>query len=141
MAEPSTNPNDPNYDPSYWGPRTAPISLAPNATATPVAPARPAIVPMGAAPEVNTPSAAPSGIPSMAPPAIAKPTPAQSIAAGQAEHGGTFKQEGQRQFQEMRPEITAQPGTPEFFQQKAGQIEYDKQHAWGSDISAKPGAW
>src|SRR5580658_25549 len=76
-----------------------PPSIDPEANALhPVAPVRPAITPMGAAPEVVAQPGAAPGIPSMPPsPTIAKPTPAQSIAAGQAQHGGTFKQEGQRQ--------------------------------------------
>jgi hypothetical protein len=155
MADPGTNTDTgkpPNMTDAQWlaslhatgrNPDFKPPSLDPEANALhPVAPVRPAITPMGAAPEVAAQPGAAPGIPSMpSSPTIAKPTPAQSIAAGQAQHGGTFKQEGQRQFNEMRPEITAQPGTPEFFQQKAGQIEFDKAHPWGGDISAQPGKW
>jgi hypothetical protein len=138
MAGTDADTKDPNYDPEYWGPRTAPLSLAPMMAAHPAVMPR-AIPSIGAAPDVAQP--APTGIPSIAPPtpAVVKPTPAASVAAGIEQHGGTAKQEGQRQFAEGRPELTAAPGTPEFFQQKAAQIEYDKAHPWGSDISAQPG--
>jgi hypothetical protein len=129
-------------DPQYWGPRTAPLSLA-SLAAHPTAPAAaPPLVPMNAPPAVAgpQPGSVPSVMPAVAaPPAPVRPTPAASVAAGVAEHGGTAKAEGQRQFAEARPEVTAEPGTPEFFQQKAAQLEYDKGYPWGGDISAHPG--
>lgn len=96
-------------------------------------------VPMGAAPEIAA-GAPPTSLPSMGPaPMPVKPTQQASIAAGQAEHGTTAKQEGKNQFEEMKPQVTAAPGTPEFFQQKLAQEEYAKEHPLGADISARPG--
>lgn len=70
------------------------------------------------------------------------PTAKESIAAGLAEHpeeNGNAKAEGKRQFEEMRPQVTATPGTPEYGQQKQEQMDYDRAHPWGKDISSHPG--
>lgn len=68
-----------------------------------------------------------AGIPQVIPPQLTKPTNAQSHAEGIAE------------FNRGIPQVTAQPGTPEFYQQKMSGIEYQKAHPFGSDISAHPG--
>lgn len=69
------------------------------------------------------------GIPNMfaGVPQITKPTTAQSHAAGIAEYNRGI------------PQVTAMPGTPEFYQQKMSGIEYQKAHPFGSDISPHPG--
>lgn len=92
-----------------------------------------------AAPEI---SASPALTPPLlgAPAEIPKaPTAKESIAAGMAQHGTSANQEGKRQFEEMRPQVTALPGTPEYGQQKQQQLDYDNQHHWGGAISAHPG--
>lgn len=88
-----------------------------------------------------TPPVVPGSMGSVSPMVPPKaPTAKESIAAGIAEHGGTAKEEGKRQFEELRPQITAPAGSTDFFQQKLAQEEFDKQHPWGSDISTHPGA-
>jgi hypothetical protein len=113
-------------------------TLVPEAAASRPLPAPARLPSIGAAPEIATP--APTSLPSMAPVAMpVKPTATASIAAGQAQHGTTAKQEGKNQFNELRPEVTAAPGTPEFFQQKIAQEEFEKSHPLGGAISAQPG--
>src|SRR6266403_1398547 len=97
---------------------------------------------MSEAPELggSIPSGAgPGGIVRAMVPPVA-PTGKESIAAGMAVHPGlSAKEEGKRQFQEMRPQLTADPGSAEYSRQKLAQIEFDKAHPWGGDISAQPG--
>src|SRR6266478_304900 len=82
---------------------------------------------MSEAPELGgtPPGGAGAGI--VKPMSPVAPTRKESIAAGK------------RQFQEMRPPLTADPGSAEFSHQKLAQIEFDKAHPWGGDISARPG--
>lgn len=135
IVSPMTPPIVPHVNATPMSPRGA--SLAIGATS------QPAIKPLskvdiGAVPDMGgiTPPANPE-IASMVPPKA--PTAQESIAAGIAEHGGTAKDEGKRQFAEMRPIVSAPPNSSEFWQQKIAQNEYDKAHSWGSDISAHPG--
>lgn len=81
------------------------------------------------APDVNS-SAAPS-LPTVGGgiPALAKPTTAESHAAGKEE------------YQTGLPQVTAKPFTPEWAQQQEQELEYKKAHPLGSDVSAKPGFW
>jgi hypothetical protein len=103
--------------------------------------------PMGAAPEVSSPAAAP-GLPSMsAMPTLQKPTTQASIASGAAQHGVTPDKEALTQFgtgkaayQAERPLVTAPPETPEYFQQRQAQEDFDRLHPWGSEVSEHPGA-
>jgi hypothetical protein len=68
------------------------------------------------------------------------PTGKESIAAGMEQHPGlSAKEEGKRQFQELRPPLTADPGSAEYSRQKLAQMEFDKTHGWGGEISAHPG--
>ena len=53
--------------------------------------------------------------------------------------GRTEKQEGQAQFKLGMPHVTDQPETPGYYQQKEEVNDYQKEHPWGSDISAHPG--
>ena len=80
-------------------------------------------------PDVNS-SAAPS-LPTVGGgiPALAKPTTAESHAAGKEE------------YQTGLPQVTAKPFTPEWAQQQEQELEYKKAHPLGSDVSAKPGFW
>lgn len=91
-----------------------------------------------AEPVPEQPAAAPSSLPGDTP-ALAKPTPQQSIATGMTQNGDTAKQEGKRQFQAGMPQVEAQPLTPGFYREKEAQNEYSKDHPWGSPISAQPG--
>jgi hypothetical protein len=121
----------------YTGPVTGNAAkIATNITNPVNAPA--SLAPIGGeAPEIaGTPAAAPSFAPL---PALRKPTDKESIAAGIAEHGGTEKEEGRRQYLENRPDVTALPGTKEYDEQKLAQNAYDAKHPWGADISAHPG--
>src|ERR1700739_538844 len=133
----------------------APVSVAPMTRPVPVA-EPPAVQPMtkpamtmggtpSAATEIQPPnvahkftttpirsltgvSAAPSGISGvqpMTPPAA--PTRVESREAGRAEYAA------------VRPQVTAQPGSAEYWQQRLNQEEFDRTHPWGSDISAHPG--
>lgn len=113
--------------------------LAAGATSQPVLPAPGKLESLNA-PELGATAAPEPGIVSpMTPPKM--PTPQESIAAGIAERGGgTAKEEGKRQFQELRPVVTAPPNSSEFWTQKMSQAEFDKAHPWGADISAHPGA-
>ena len=77
--------------------------------------------PPASAPSLPTPSA---GIPD-----LAKPTGAESRAAGKAE------------FQRGIPNVNAAPFTPDYFQQEREKSDYLRAHPWGSDVSAHPGAW
>ena len=87
------------------------------------------------------PAAAPPEIPGAGAtiPNLAKPTVQQSIATGMAQHGTTANAEGKLENQQMRPEVTAKPGTPEYGQQYQAQIDYDKAHPLGGAISDRPG--
>ena len=91
------------------------------------------------APEVS--GAAIPSVESASIPALARPTPKQSITAGMTENGTTAKQEGKNQFQQMEPQITAAPGTVEYGQQRQALLDYKNAHPLGGDISAKPGFW
>lgn len=137
-----------------------PIPLA-KATVTPMSPlganmaigatAQPTVKPMspvnvGAAPDLGggvpesmgtIPGAESGGISPMVRPKA--PTAQESIAAGMAQHGDTAKEEGKRQFNEMRPVVDAPVNSSEFWKQKISQDEFDKAHPWGGDISAHPG--
>jgi hypothetical protein len=124
-------------------------SLAGNATAHPTA-GVPAVG--GAAPAPppdripaigNAPALPVAGIPS-----LVKPTTQQSIAIGAAQHQVSPDTEAMAQFgkgkaayEAERPQITAQPGSPEYEQQRIAQMEFDKSHPLGGDVSAKPGFW
>jgi hypothetical protein len=135
---PPASPVAPMVPPAHvtpMSPRGA--DLAVSATNAPVMPKSLTVAPM-TAPELSGP-AGPSGVVApMTPPKA--PTAAESIAAGMSEHGTTAKEEGQRQFKELRPLVTAPPNSSEFWQQKIAQEEFDKAHPLGSDISANPGA-
>jgi len=48
---------------------------------------------------------------------------------------------GKAQYGAELPQVTAQAGTPEYGQQKIAQLDYQKMHPWGADVSAQPGAW
>jgi hypothetical protein len=99
------------------------------------APNMPAAAPVPGA-ELNAPeiggagaaagSAAPA-IPAAPMAPLVAPTKKESIAAGKAEYAAG------------RPQVTAPVNSEEFFNQKAAQVEYDRQHPWGADISAHPG--
>ena len=91
------------------------------------------------APEVS--GAAIPSVESASIPALARPTPKQSITAGMAENDTTAKQEGKNQFQQMEPQVTAAPFTPEYYQQQRALSDYKQAHPLGGDISAKPGFW
>lgn len=67
------------------------------------------------------------------------PTAKESIAAGMEQFGTTKKEEGKRQFADLRPQVTAPAHSSEFWRQKMAQDEFDKMHGWGGDISAHPG--
>jgi hypothetical protein len=142
--------------PTAVAPMTPPIVPHEAANVTPMSPrgaslavgatAQPTLKPLspvnvGAAPDIGGTPAAPAagdfGIKPMVPPRA--PTAQESIQAGMAQHGDTEKEEGKRQFQELRPVVTAPPNSSEFWQQKIAQDEFDKAHPWGSDISAHPG--
>jgi len=77
------------------------------------------------------PGTPPSGvmptIAGAAPPNLPKPTPQQSQAAGKQE------------YQSGMPSITAKPFTSDYYQQEQEKNAYQKEHPWGSDISAHPG--
>jgi hypothetical protein len=57
------------------------------------------------------------------------PTKQQSQAAGKAE------------WQRMQVPVTAQPFTPEYYQQQREQADLERSHPWGSPISAHPSGW
>jgi chemotaxis protein histidine kinase CheA len=67
------------------------------------------------------------------------PTTQESLTAGMEQHGTNAKEEGRRQFEELRPQITAGPGSSDFYRQEIAQNEFEKQHPFGSPISAHPG--
>jgi hypothetical protein len=126
--------------PTRYGPegRTPPaIALSPLSKphlpgeAAPAAVAGPEVA--GAAPTAET-----SDIKPMTP--LRAPTAEESIATGIAQHGGTAKEEGQRQFHQLRPQVTAAPDSIEGLQQLRAQQEFDRSHPWGGEISAHPGA-
>lgn len=103
-----------------------PLTAMPSAAATAGATAQ---APAGI-PQLATPSTAPaSPVPAAGIPDLSKPTTAQSHAAGKAE------------YQEGIPQVTAAPGTVDYYTQKLEQDDYKKAHPWGSDVSAHPGVW
>lgn len=115
------------------------ISLAPlsSPNAPPPSKAGEPVAPDLAAPAASPDAANALRIAPMQPPKI---TPKESIAAGMELHGTDAHEEGKRQYQEMRPEITAAPGTSQHEEQTLAQMQYDKQHPWGGEISPHPGA-
>ena len=106
----------------------------------PVARAASGLPMVGAAPEVASNAAAPA-LPTGGMPVVARPTAKQSIAAGMAEHGDTAKQEGKAQYEAGMPQITASPATHEGQAQTLAQLQYQKLHPLGGDVSEKPGFW
>jgi hypothetical protein len=107
-------------------------------TQHPTIPAASASSAASAAPEIPSASTAVEGA---SIPALTRPTPKQSVTAGMAENATTAKQEGKNQFEQMMPQITAQPGTAEYGQQRQAQLDYKNAHPLGGDISEKPGFW
>ena len=109
--------NDMALDMNTSGMRTA----APGVRTAP-----PAIPAVGRAPDVAAAapdmSALSAGIPS-----LVAPTKAQSHAAGKAEYAAGL------------PKVTAQPFTPEYYQQEQALADFKAAHPLGSDVSAKPG--
>lgn len=113
----------------------------------------PGSIPHPAAPAAPPPAPVASGAaagwqPMGAPPAIAKPTTQQSIATGAAEHATTPDAEAVAQFGKgkaaynaERPEITAKPGTEAYGVEKQAQMDFDKAHPLGGDVSKTPGTW
>jgi hypothetical protein len=93
------------------------------------APSESGLLPMGAATALSG-----GGLPN-----LRAPTPKESIAAGMAEHGTSAKQEGKDQYQQLRPMVTDPPGTSEYDREKLAQMDFDKLHPFGGDISANPG--
>lgn len=47
--------------------------------------------------------------------------------------------QGKEEYQEFMPQITASPGTTDYFRQRQEQLDYKAQHPWGDPISAHPG--
>src|SRR5262249_12364027 len=92
-----------------------------------------------AAPEDQAPVAA-GGTPlSAGIPALAMPTPQQSILTGMGQTGNNAKQEGKLQFQQGRPSVNATPGTEPYYTQRLAQDEYKRMHPLGSPISENSG--
>jgi hypothetical protein len=113
-------------------------AVAPTRVAAPAAPGIPSV---DGAPQV---SAAPdTSALTAAIPTVQRPTPQQSIAAGMAQSGDTAKQEGKKQFEEMKPatpeELGLKPFSPEYYQQERKISDFEKAHPYGGDISEKPG--
>jgi hypothetical protein len=48
--------------------------------------------------------------------------------------------QGKDEFQQNMPQITATPGTTDYFRQRQEQLNYKSEHPWGAPISAHPGA-
>jgi hypothetical protein len=48
-------------------------------------------------------------------------------------------QQGKDEFQQYMPQITADPGTTDYFRQRQEQLNYKAEHPWGDPISAHPG--
>ena len=119
MATTDTAPE--NLTPDQWQ-----AMLAASGTAAPAP--RPALAPLGAAPQPAAPTAAPA-LPVVNPgiPALAQPTPQQSRTAGKAE------------YQAGLPKVTATPYTPEWAQQQEELAQYKHLHPLGGDVSAMPG--
>ena len=94
---------------------------------------------VGATPDIGTtaPSFGGGMLPAIAAPRA--PTMQESLSAGMEQHGTTPKEEGRRQFEELKPQVTAIPGSDEFNRQQIALAEFEKKHPWGSAISAHPG--
>lgn len=98
------------------------LPVAPEMTAkVPEAAAMPSVKPMS---PVNTTVGALPG----------EATPAGAMLMRKPDAG-----EGRQAYEDLRPKVTATPGTSEFYQQVLDREEFDKQHPWGSDVSAHPG--
>jgi hypothetical protein len=126
---PSMSPaaqNNMSLDMATSGMRTAHPAM-PSAGASGVAPVAAAAP---TAPDVGIPSvgASAASLPGEIP-SLAKPTTAQSHAAGKAEYA------------EGIPTVTAAPGTEAYGQQRQELLDYQKAHPWGADVSAHPGTW
>ena len=96
-------------------PMSRPIAqpaLAPAPTGMPVIPGTP---PTGVMPTI-------AGMPP-----LPRPTPQDSQAAGKSE------------YQSGMPSITAKPFTSDYYQQEQEKNDYQKEHPWGSPVSAHPG--
>ena len=64
-----------------------------------------------------------------------KPTMDESLQPGMVQPGDTLKQEQHRQLEELRPQVTAAPGTSDFYSQKIAQEEFNKANPWGSALN------
>lgn len=76
------------------------------------------------APPTATPAPGAGLVQPLAPPTA--PTKEASLAAGKTEYAAN------------RPQVTAQPGTADFYREKLAQEQYDQAHPLGSAISANP---
>jgi hypothetical protein len=92
-----------------------------------------------AAPEMNTPGYSPDALGSSLPGITRPQATSADLPALAKQSGNTIKQEGQSQFKLGMPHVTDQPETPGYYQQREAVNQYEKEHPWGSDISAHPG--
>lgn len=92
--------------------------------------AAPKTMPSMAGPELAQSTTIPS-MPISAPsvPAIAKPSKQEAVAAGK------------REYAEGLPQVTAQPGTEDYYAQQLALSDYKRAHPEGSAISSDPGTW
>jgi hypothetical protein len=132
----ATPPTFPSNQPVQLG---QPIQPKPTLGVRPLsmgAPAARATSPLGATLAPNTPAPAPppglnagAELATLAPgtPTLAKPTPAESQAAGRAEYKASL------------PEVAAPAGSADWYGQRAARAEFQNEHPWGSPVSSHPG--
>ena len=58
------------------------------------------------------------------------------VGAAQGKEKGEI---GKQLYAQEKPEVTAKPNTPEYFEQSLEQSGYAMKHPWGADVSAHPG--
>lgn len=90
-------------------------------------------------PDAAIRAAQPSPMPTIMPAPTQYP---RSIMGSQIPTGAqipTSHAQGKEEFQEFMPQITASPGTADYFRQRQEQLDYKAQHPWGAPISAHPG--
>lgn len=122
--------NDMALDMARTGMATAhPVTAMPSVGGAPTAPAA-----APAVPTIGEPAAAPDAL-GAAMPSIAKPTGAQSHAAGKAEY-----EAGMPTMNDANGKPIA-PGTEAYGQRRQEILDYQKAHPWGADVSEHPGFW
>lgn len=62
-----------------------------------------------------------------------------AVAPGEKIAPSQMNDAGKAAYEQMKPAITAAPGSTDYYRQRQQQLEFGKEHPWGAPISAQPG--